>query len=158
LASIGLNIQLHPHNFLKAKQKQVFKPVFDSALIVIQIYPGLEPEIYRFILTTSVRAVLLLGYGVGNLPNLKPNWLNFIAALGSAGKLVFIGSQSVHGQVDMHLYEFGKQAEKLGCISLQDMTTEAALVKIMLLLGNFADTQSIRKYFSSPIAGEVGED
>jgi L-asparaginase len=158
LASIGLNIQLHPHNFLRTKQRSLLKPVFDSGLMVIQIYPGLEPDLYRFVFNSGVRAVLLLGYGVGNLPNLKPNWLKFIAGLLETGKLVFIGSQSVHGQVDMHLYEFGKQAEKLGCISLQDMTTEAALVKLMLLLGNFDDPRMIKKYFSLPLAGELGEE
>ncbi len=158
LASIGLNIQLHPHNFLNSKQRSLLKPVFDSGLMVIQIYPGLEPELYGFVFKTAVRAILLLGYGVGNLPNPRPNWLKFITALLAAGKLVFIGSQSVHGQVDMHLYEFGKQAEKLGCISLQDMTTEAALVKLMLLLGNFNDPHLIKKYFSLALAGELGEE
>jgi L-asparaginase len=158
LASIGLNVQLHPHNFLNSERRPVFKPVFNCAVIMIGIYPGLAPDLYRFIIKSTVRSIVLLGYGVGNFPDLDPGWLDFIAQVLAAGKLVFIGSQSVHGQVDLQIYEFGKQAEKLGCISLRDITTEAALVKLMLLMGNFEDQNMIRKYFDQSLAGELGEN
>ena len=158
LASVGLNIQLHPHNFLNSKQRPVLKPVFDASIIVIQVYPGLDPALYRYIIDTPIKAILLLGFGVGNLPNLKQEWIRFIAQAQHKGKLVCMGSQSIHGQVDLQIYGFSKQAEKMGCLSLQDMTIEAALVKLMFLVGNFDDIPTIKKYFRLSLAGEVGED
>jgi L-asparaginase len=157
LASIGLNIQLHPQNFLNWKKRRTLQPLFDARIIVIQVYPGLDPALFRDWTGRRVRAIVLLGFGVGNLPNQRREWLEFIARALGQGQMVFIGSQSVHGQVNLQLYDFGKQAERMGCISLQDMTMEAALVKLMLLLGNFRETRSVKKYFGLSLAGELGE-
>jgi L-asparaginase len=155
LASIGLNLQLHPQNFLYLKHRQVFKPVFDLNLALIQVFPGLEPFPFERLVDSPVRAVLILGFGVGNLPNLKPAWIGFIRRMAESGKMVCLGSQSVHGKVDLDIYDFGKQAVRAGAVSSQDMTTEATLVKLMLLLGNFRDLPSVKKYFGISLAGEL---
>jgi L-asparaginase len=155
LASIGLNIQLHPQNFLNLRHRPVFKPVFDCNLALIQAFPGLDYLPFEYLVKAPVRAILILGFGVGNLPNLKPGWLEFIRRAIQSGKIVLIGSQSVHGRVNLDIYDFGKQALQEGVISLQDLTVEAAVVKLMLLLGNFPDLQLVKKYFGVSLAGEL---
>ena len=155
LASIGLNIQLHPQNFLNSKHRLVFKPVFDCGIAIIQVFPGLEPHLFDYLFKTPVKAILILGYGVGNLPNLKPGWVEYIIRAVQHNKTVFIGSQSVHGRVDLNIYDFGKQAIQAGVIPLQDITVEAALVKLMLLFGNFDDPETVKKYFNISLAGEL---
>ena len=66
-----------------------------------------------------------------------------------------MGSQSSHGNTDLELYKSGKDAQTAGAISMRDMTIEAALVKLMLLLGNYNDLNEVKKYFNLSIAGEI---
>jgi L-asparaginase len=71
---------------------------------------------------------------------------------------VCITSQSPHGKVDLELYETGKQALEAGAIGLTDMTLEAAIVKLMLLQGNFEAAVKIRSLLPVSLAGEVTEE
>ena len=64
-------------------------------------------------------------------------------------------SQSPHGSVDLGLYASGRKAEKAGVISLRDMTVEAAIVKLMLLAGNFDDQTRIGELMQVSLAGEI---
>jgi L-asparaginase len=59
------------------------------------------------------------------------------------------------GEVDMSKYETGKVLMDLGVISGKDITSEAALTKMMVVLGNFSDDATIRKLLSSSIRGEM---
>ena len=61
----------------------------------------------------------------------------------------------MHGKVDLELYKSAKEAKKSGAISMHDMTFETALVKLMILFGNYSDLEKIKSIFSSSIAGEI---
>jgi L-asparaginase len=59
------------------------------------------------------------------------------------------------GAVQMGKYETGKGLQKLGVLSGYDMTTEAALTKLMYLLGNNYTSDRLKKYFQTPLRGEM---
>ena len=66
-----------------------------------------------------------------------------------------MSSQSPHGAVDLELYACGRQANSAGAVSLSDMTMEAALVKLMLLTGNFDDQVRVAELMEISLAGEI---
>ena len=64
-------------------------------------------------------------------------------------------TQCLQGEVNMNAYETGKVLLELGVISGKDITTEAALSKMMVVLGNNSDDFTIRKLLSTSIRGEM---
>jgi L-asparaginase len=155
LASIGLNITLHSHYLLQQKELIDFKARFDSEISTIKIFPGLDLKLFKSLIESGIRAVILEGLGAGNLPALDSAWIDFISELRAQNILLFMSSQSPHGAVDLDLYSCGRQAKAAGAISLRDMTIEAALVKLMLLTGNFEDQVRVAELMQVSLAGEI---
>jgi L-asparaginase len=155
LATIGLNINLNKNLILQKQSNIQLKPFFDSNIINVRVYPGLNPDYYLKMINDKIKAVIIEGFGAGNFPDTDKKWVNFINKCIDAKILVVIGSQSLHGKVDLELYKSAKEAKKSGAISLNDMTFEAALVKLMILFGNYTDSEKIKSIFNSSIAGEV---
>jgi len=155
LASVGLKINLHQKNLLNEIPTISLNPVFDTNILNIKVFPGLDPGCYENIIQSKTKAIIIEGFGAGNLPSKKNNWIPFIEKYVKRKKIVIIGSQSAHGNIDLELYKSGKDAQDAGALSLRDMTFEAALVKLMLLLGNFSDIEMVRQFFNVSIAGEI---
>ena len=154
LATIGLNIKLNNTLLLQKQTDIQLKPVFNKNILHIRVFPGSNPEYYYKLIHDNIVAVVIEAFGAGNFPSKNPDWINFIQNCTSSNKLVVIGSQSIHGMVDLELYASAKKAFKLGAISMHDMTFESALVKLMILFGNFSDLEKIKTIFNTPIAGE----
>ena len=157
LATIGLGVHLNSHYILKEKQALPLLPQFDPRILSLRLFPGLRPAPFVPLLDKQIRAVMLDGFGAGNLPAGNNEWFDFISLARQKDKLLFIGSQSAHGSTDLNLYAAGRLAQKAGAGMIGDMTHETALVKLMLLLGNMTDNEEVLKYMSSPLAGESGE-
>jgi len=155
LASVGLKINLHKNNLLNKNNKVLLDASFNSNILNIKVYPGLDPTCFESIISNNTKAILIEGFGAGNLPSGRNSWIPFIEKCINLGKIVIIGSQSFHGNIDLELYKNGKDAQSAGALSMHDMTFEAALVKLMLLLGNYSDLDTVKKYFSISIAGEM---
>ncbi len=155
LATVGLNINLNKNNLFRDNRRVFLKPVFDRNILNIKIYPGLDPKYFDNSVLNKTRAIIVEGFGAGNLPSSEIDWIPFIKKCVMSDKVVVIGSQSPHGNIDLELYKSGKDAQTAGAISMHDMTFEAAVVKLMLLLGNFNDTKLIKENFNNSIAGEI---
>ncbi len=155
LATIGLNINLNKNIIFQNKININLKPKFDSHIINIRVYPGLNPDYYNNLINENIKAVIIEAFGAGNLPSQNIYWIKFIEKCIQANKLVIIGSQSLHGRVDLELYKSAKDALNAGALSMHDMTFETALVKLMILFGNYSDLNEVKKYFTSSIAGEI---
>lgn len=155
LATVGLNINLNKNNLLKDQKEVFLKPAFDRNILNIKVYPGLDPKCFDKNILKKTKAIIIEGFGAGNLPSHEYNWIPFIEKCVKLEKVVVIGSQSPHGNIDLELYKSGKDAQTAGAISMHDMTFETAVVKLMLLFGNFTDLNLIKEYFNTSIAGEM---
>ncbi len=155
LATIGLNVHVNAHYILQSKANVQLKSSFFKGILALRVFPGLDPKKFMPLLDNSLKAIILEGFGAGNLPGMTMDWVDFISVAVLKQKLVFIGSQSSHGTIDLQLYSCGQQAEQAGALSLGDMTIEAALVKLMILLANFEDLEKVKKYMMVSLAGEI---
>ncbi len=122
---------------------------------VAKIFPGItEPVLRAMLAADGVRGVVLETYGAGNAPTFP--W--FIGALEEAirrGVHIMNVTQCVSGSVNMDIYETGLRLQEIGVISGRDITTEAALTKMMFLLGSDMPDSELVRLLGTPMRGEM---
>lgn len=134
LAELGLGVQLAPH-LLAPRAPEPFDPRIETEVIAVRVFPGLNPKMLHNALSFGVRGVLLEAFGVGNVPMLKNSLIPFVEEAARHDVPVVIVSQSARGAVDLSRYEGGALALEAGAIGAGNMTSEAALTKLMIALG-----------------------
>jgi L-asparaginase len=157
LANIGINIKYN-YNVIRYptinKELTVHRNI-DPNIGVLKIHPGLKREIAEaLIYSENMKAIILETYGAGNAPTNE--WLyQMIKDAVQHNKLVLNVTQCMAGQVDMTKYENGKQLLNAGVLSGYDITFEAAVTKLMFLLGQYTDHDKIRTYLNKSLRGEI---
>ncbi len=156
LAHAGVQINYN-EGFIHHAPDQEFR-IFtrmDTHIAILKLFPGINEQVVRSILSISgIKAVVMETFGTGNAPT--ADW--FLAALKEAierGVLVCNVTQCQGGSVNMGMYEAGIGMEKVGVVSGYDMTTEAAVTKLMYLLGNGYPKDRLKKYFQISLRGEM---
>lgn len=157
LAEVGIHIHYN-HALIRrpdgTKPFSVFTEL-DTRVSVIRVFPGMDPEVFRAMLSIpGLRAVVLESYGSGNAPTAE--W--FVDALREAigrGMIVLNVSQCPAGRVEMERYETGIQMRRLGVVGGRDSTTEAALAKLMVLLGQKLSPAETLDRLKRSIRGEI---
>eukprot|EP00667_Euglena_gracilis_P014248 EG_transcript_14758 len=128
-----------------------------SNVMVIRLVPGFSDESLLNIIDQAegLNALVLELYGTGN-PTAKGELLATLKKALDKGILVVACTQCVKGQVDLHAYALGNKLLQMGVMSADDMTTEAAVTKLTVLLGCCSSTAEIQMRFATPMAGEKG--
>ncbi|HYG20055.1 MAG TPA: asparaginase [Ohtaekwangia sp.] len=158
LAKVGVKID---YNFAAIKpvgktQNLCLRSNFDPNISILKLFPGIQKTCVNAILSTpGLRAVVLETYGSGNAPTL-PWLMSEIRSAIESGIIVVNISQCQGGRVLQGRYETSKNLEEIGVIAGADMTTEAAVTKLMLLLGEFG-TERTRELLGVSLAGELTE-
>ena len=134
LAEAGLEIKYSPIKYdYKNKNLKVHTNLCEDVLI-LKVFPSMKKEFITKVLEMPYQGIILETFGAGNAPTAK--W--FLRAIQTAldnGKLILNVSQCLSGSVSQGLYETSSKLEELGVIGGKDMTTEAAIAKMMYLLG-----------------------
>lgn len=132
----------------------VLRRNFDTAISILKLYPGISPEAVKAVLSTSgLKAVVLETFGSGNAPT--ETWLTDAFKRAISNDLIVLNiSQCPGGMVIQGRYETSKQLERIGVIAGSDMTTEAAVTKLMLLLGEFGSERT-KERINKSLAGEM---
>lgn len=149
------------HAFAKANpitsqaSKMIYRPEMDSRVVVLKLFPGITETVVQAICSIKdLQGIVLETYGSGNAPTTP--W--FIAALKDAllkGVKIVNVTQCRGGAVDMGKYETSVALKKIGMVSGNDITTEAALAKMMYLLSYMPASGDFKKYFETSLRGEI---
>jgi len=132
----------------------VLRSSFETNIAILKLFPGINEHVVSAVLSIpELKAVVIETYGSGNAPTL--HWL--LAALKNAierGILVLNISQCPGGRVVQGRYATGRQLQNIGVMSGADMTTEAAVSKLMLLIGEYG-LEKAREHIGLSLAGEL---
>lgn len=128
-------------------------PKLDKDVVLLQYYPGMDPETFRPIFKRS-KGVIIAGSGLGHV---NASMIPMIRDAIGSGTIVAMTSQCLNGSTNMNVYNTGRDLIAAGVISLGDMLPETAYVKMMWALANSKSADDARNIMRTPIAGEMGD-
>ncbi len=156
LAEAGVSINYnHAHIAATPKGKLKVHAVLDKNVAILKMFPGISSSVVNAILNADgVKAIVLETYGSGNVTTEK--WLSdSLAKAIKKGRIVLNITQCAAGRVEQGRYQTSAQLEKIGVIGGADMTTEAAVIKLMFLLGQ--KSKNIKRELTKSLRGELTE-
>lgn len=157
LAKAGISLTYKPHLFLPPTDGRLeVRKRFDSHIAVLKLFPGITPEVVNAVLNAEgLHGVIIETFGSGNAPT-EP-W--FIDAMDQAIRrniILLNVTQCKAGSVKMCQYEASCDMNRIGVIGGYDITIEAAVTKMMYLLGTYPDNlDHVRESLSRSLRGEI---
>jgi L-asparaginase len=130
---------------------------FDDNVVILKLFPGISKNVFNFTLNIpGLKGVILETFGSGNVPT--DRWLvNAVKRAVKKGIVVLNVTQCEGGRVIMGQYETSLELLNVGVVSGRDMTVEAAITKLMFLLGQGLKTDDVKKYLDISLQGEISE-
>ena len=160
LAEVGVSIHYNTP-FIRRPERPAqtleIATTLDTGVLILKIFPGLTESAFRAMLSIGgIRGIVLETYGAGNAPT--DEW--FIRAVAEAigrGVVVMNVTQCPGGSVSMDLYETGLRLQEIGVVSGRDITTEAAVTKLMVVLGGRPSPEELSARLKSSLRGEISD-
>ena len=129
----------------------------DPNVAIVKIVPGMSVNNISILnKVEGLRAVILETFGSGNAPT-NGKFIDAVRQLVDNGIIVVNVSQCHAGRVDMDAYATGIALKKIGVVSGEDSTIEAALAKLYFLLGKYPDNNDVRINMSKNLRGEISK-
>ena len=154
LAEAGLDIKYSPIKYNHTNKEFKVHTNLCEEVLVLKLFPSMKKEYIAKVLDLPYKGIILETFGAGNATT--ADW--FLRAIQTAinnGKLILNVSQCFSGSVSQGLYETSSKLEEIGVIGGKDMTTEAALAKMMYLLGTDYSQEEIKQHLQISLRGEL---
>lgn len=157
LARIGLDIKFDESKMHRMQEKRPLKVHYamDTNVLVVELFPGISEGLLKHIFSApKLKAVVLKTYGAGNAPS--EEWFtSIIDDAVERGIVVVNVTQCVKRAVHEAIYDTGNWLVESGVVNGLDITSEAAITKLMYLFGLGLSADEVKEYMTYSLCGEV---
>jgi len=156
LAMAGIDIEYNTKVILPTPSEplRLFEEL-ESRIAILKIFPGISAMVVESILNAKgLRGVVLETFGAGNAPT-YPWFLKLLKKAISKGITVLNVSQCEEGEVRQGEYETSRYLKEMGVIGGTDISTEAAVTKLMFVLAQNLPLEESRKMLQENLRGEI---
>lgn len=159
LAEIGESINVNEGVIRKIDPNKALRinSRLESNVAAIRMFPGIQDGqlLDRVLADPKLKGVVIEAYGAGNIPTEK-HILKLIKDASDRGVVILDVTQCGGGKVELGMYETSARLLDVGVVSGTDITPEAALAKLMVILGDEdMSTQEKALRAERSISGEV---
>lgn len=157
LARIGLGISFNLDAIWRGKPEGPLKvhPEMCSDVLVLDLFPGISEQQVRYLLSTpNIKGVVMKTFGSGNGPD-DPWFIKAIREAVERGLVIVNITQCSNGSVLPMRYRNGLELAQTGVISGYDLTSEAAITKLMHLFGQGYSSDEVKRRMEESICGEM---
>jgi len=157
------NVAVIDSNGLNINEKIIKNPLGKCELLdslcpdvfLIKLTPGLNPEIFDVLLQMNYKGIVIEAFGAGGLHFINRDLISKLQKMVEHGISVVVSSQCLYERSDLSIYQVGQLALEKGVISAYDMTTEAAVTKLIWALGQTDNPAEVKKIFETNYIGEI---
>jgi L-asparaginase len=134
--------------------KPELKTAISDEVFLLKLTPGLNPRIFDALVAMGYKGIVLEAFGLGGI-NVLNESLSAIDRVLKKGISVVATSQCLYDSANLGVYQVGVKLLSLGVIQAHDMTSEAAMTKLMWAIGQGLQSDEIKQLFATNLAGEI---
>lgn len=130
------------------------RPEISRDVFLLKLTPGLNPAIFDMLAAMGYKGIVIEAFGLGGI-NVLHRGLRGIHRCVEDGLSIVVTTQCLYDSSDLRVYQVGNKLLELGVIQGRDMTSEAAMTKLMWAIGQGMNQAQIKDLFCQNLAGEV---
>lgn len=124
-------------------------------VFLMKLTPGMNPEIFDALSLMKYKGILIEAFGAGGIHFIRRDLISKLEEIVKKGISVVVCSQCLYENSDFSIYQTGQKVLKQGVIQGYDMTSEAALTKLMWALGKTKNPYEVKKLFETNYVNEI---
>lgn len=156
ISATGLSIQKDMVHRSDLAPKLILN--INTNVFLLKLTPTTNPSIIPLLISSGIEGIVIEAYGAGGISYIRRDFIKEIQNAIAHGIPIVVSSQCLYERSNFNIYEVGTKVIASGAIEAYDMTTEAAVTKLMYALGQTKDLAEIKKVFLTPIANEINPE